>query len=360
MTHIDPRVLRYAPETSTLIALIASTEATIAALDVIHRNSTSSDKRLDARLAAQVHFAYTHRTMRRRSFVALALLLAVVALVPAMALATQDLRDGVYPLRAIHAASRPGAVEIDAPASRAGRWAEPDGSAIRTQKILLYARDNGNTQYVLDVRSATSSPSACGGGILSIGGDVVISESYGSGPAECSMSFEIDRPFAMRVATALSVVRQDRTAIGQALVGRFSTPQATYPPGQPIEIVLTIENPSTAPAITWRRGGRNRGARDNQFSIMITRDGAPVAPLSAPDSGGRSQMLPLAPGARQEVRAPLASWGDVSRPGRYVVECRYETELAPDGVDPYDDAQRGAMWDRAFTGTVSFTVRRNP
>lgn len=55
MTPIDPRVLRYAPETSTLMTLIASAEATIAALDVIHPNDDFDELMSDeARLAGRV------------------------------------------------------------------------------------------------------------------------------------------------------------------------------------------------------------------------------------------------------------------------------------------------------------------
>ncbi|MCC7534714.1 MAG: hypothetical protein IT379_00795 [Deltaproteobacteria bacterium] len=274
---------------------------------------------------------------------------------PSFAFATQALRDGVFVLRASHTQSRPGTVEISFGRLR-GQWAQP-GRMLRRDKVLLYARNNANTEYALDVRRNVRSASECGQGLLSLGGRTVASGSYGSGPTECSLFFELDRAFADEAARRWNVRRQDRSPVGERATADFAPSRARYARGEAVEIVVTLRNPADAPAIQWQRGGRQRGPRDNQFSFRIRRDGQPVTPIEAFDFGGLAGFIALPPGGTAEVRTPVAPWGDVSLPGRYEVECTYETVLVPGGVQPWTDDAYGSMWDRTFTGRVTFEVR---
>jgi hypothetical protein len=284
---------------------------------------------------------------------ALALVAAAVTIGANLARANPPPADGVFPIAAELSAPRPDALEV---AGRRGPvWIVP-GPALTPSRVLVYARDNANTAFALDVRTARAS-AACERGLLVLGGHPVLSESWGGDSRECSLDFELDAPTAARAAAAFHTTRQDRAPLGAHVVSRFTATRARYARGAPVEIVLRLESPPGSPTVGWQRGGSNRGPRDNQFSFTITRDGQPVPLLDAMDFGGLSMFEQLPAGAHAEVRTELAPWADLSRPGHYVVECRYETTLVPGGVDPYTDTTRGQVWDAAFTGQVTFDVR---
>lgn len=283
-----------------------------------------------------------------------AMLLVVLAL-PSFAFATQTLVDGVYALRRLHERSRPGTVEVTE-GTRRGQWAEP-ARRLRADRTLLYSTSNDNTRYALDVRRNVRSARDCGEGLLSVLGRTVASSSYGSGPQECSLHFELDRAVADAVARRFAVRRQDRSPVGETVTGTFRTERARYAPGEDVVVVLTLANPAGSGVVQWQRGGRQRGPRDNQFSFRVTRDGQVVTPIEAFDFGGLTGFMELAPGASFEVRTPLAPWADLGARGRYEVECTYETVLMPGGVQPWRDDTRGAGWDRTFHGRASFEIR---
>ena len=283
----------------------------------------------------------------RPSLLCLALCATSVA-----AFAQTTATDGAYTVRAFHDREQPGAIAVTS--SRGGSWATL-AARIPPTRALLVARDNGNSQFALGVDYARTG--SCDEGVLRLGANAFAASSWGSSPEVCSFTFELTAPLATLAASVFRVTRQDRHPVAERVTGTFITPHASYRAGDTIEIVLTLLNPPGAPRVLRHAGGRQRGPRDNQFSFRITRDGVAVAPIEGWDFGGISSYTPLDPGDNAGVRATLDRWGDISVPGRYVVECTYETQFSPDGARPYDDAQRGAIWDRVFLGTVVFHVR---
>jgi hypothetical protein len=229
------------------------------------------------------------------------------------------------------------------------------GARIRPVRTLLYAAQNDNARYRLMV--FYGQPGSCGDALLTLGTDAIPNRSLGANEQNCTVSFVLTRALADRAAAALRIPRQDRSPLGEAITGTFAPSARRARRGAPVEVVLTIESPAATPTVGWERGGRSRGPRDNQFSLRIERNGQPVPPIEAQDLGGPFDYQPLSAGTTAEVRAPVAAWGDISRPGRYVVHCRYETSFVPDGIDPSDDTHRGAVWDRVFEGTIRFQVR---
>lgn len=280
----------------------------------------------------------------------LVVLLALV--VPSLALGQPTTRDGFYEVRNLHPAARAGTI----PVTRGTRTQHAElGARLTTKTIAIYARDNGNTRFALWAR--TERRPTCPRAVLRAGPDAVVVESWGGDAEACTLDFELDASQAARVAAALHVPREDRHPIGEQLTGTFAASRRVYRRGEPVEIVLTIANPAGAPSVSRQQGGRQRGLRDNQFAFRITRNGTALAPVEAPDFGGISQRLAVAPSTSGQVRTALAPWGDLGRPGRYSVACSYETELSPTGVDPFTDGHRGEVWDRRFEGTVTFEIR---
>jgi len=266
--------------------------------------------------------------------------------------ASNALADGVY--RVVDEQS-----DVDARTVTASRGGTPTtvqlGAPIHPTRVLLFSTMNDNSSFDLYVwyRDKNSAP-----GLLVMGSTMLLSNGSGSDSTGVMVGFRLTPAEATTAATILRTRRQDRHPVGDLVVGTFAPSKNRYVgPNDLVEIVFTMKNPATAPAIKYRHGGAQRGPRDDQFAFTITRDGVPVPPIAAMNFGGLSSMPPLAPGASVEIRTPLAGWGDITPKGHYVVECSWTTELAPGDADPYADDQRGAMWDRVFTGRTSFDVR---
>ncbi|MBN8609120.1 MAG: hypothetical protein J0L92_00935 [Deltaproteobacteria bacterium] len=288
----------------------------------------------------------------------LALVVALVVTVGQPALA--DSTDGLYLLASEHTSPVPAALATHTP--QGPRYVVP-GARLPSPEVFISAQDNANTTFAVGVQYAhppgVTTGDQCTRAILRFGRETLVSHGWGGDSDSCDTSFIVDAATASRIATALHVTRLDRHPIGENVVGTFATVRRSYRVGEPIEVVLTMDNPAGSPSVAWVRGGANRGPRDDQFDFTITRDGRQVARLEAMNFGGLSQMDELAPGARDEARAFLAPWADLSQPGHYEVRCSFRTMFSPAGVDPYDTTTgRAEHWDRTFTGTIRFDVTR--
>ncbi len=282
------------------------------------------------------------------------LLVSVVLLSGSTASALQSLHDGAYAIRATHTTSTPGTVEVHQ--RQSSEWIEP-GAPLQPTAVRVYATSNANDAFTLDLRYPSHGGSSCERGLLSLGGEARVSDSWGGDATACSIDFQLDPGRAALAATVFHTTRQERHPIGMHVTGTFATPRRSYPAGAPIEIVVTLTSPPGSPTVQWQRGGSNRGPRDNQFSFSITRDGQPVPLLDGMDFGGLSQLLALPAASSAEVRTELAPWADLGQPGHYVVECSYATIFVPDGVELHGETTMGEIWDRTFTSSVSFDVR---
>ncbi len=229
------------------------------------------------------------------------------------------------------------------------------GKRIRPQRAVLFADDNANTEFQLLVwyRDGQASDE----GILVLGTKRLPSSGYGSDSTSSNVDWQLFPDDAKAAAALFHVPRQERHPIATLVTGTFAPTQKTYTSGQAVEIVLTLANPATADAVKYTRGGRQRGPRDDQFSFVLTRNGVPLAPIPAFNFGGLSSMPELLPGGQAQISTPLAGWGDVTVRGHYVVDCQWESAFSPANVDPYDDQHRGDIWDKTFSGPVTFDVR---
>jgi hypothetical protein len=275
------------------------------------------------------------------------LLLVVLGLTSAL-VGAQSM-DGLFLQGRRYDTPQLGAVRVDV-GFEAGRFAER-GAPITPDRVVVYARDNANTRFALDARH----PAPCGSALLILGGRVIAGNSHGRDDNGCSAHLELGLEDASRAARFFGVPRQDRHPIGEHLIGSFATSKRRYAVGETVEVTVTLRNPGMP--VRWQRGGRNRGPRDDQFDFVVRRNGHVVPRIEAYNFGGLSTYRPLATGESATVSTALAPFADLAAPGRYEVECRYETVLVPTDRDPHDDGSRGAAWDRAFVGVVHFEIR---
>jgi len=197
-----------------------------------------------------------------------------------------------------------------------------------------------------------SSGALCGSAILQLDDMLIGSAGTSEGASECKQSFRLNRVQAARAEGIFNVTRKDRHEIGEKLIATFSV-------SPKFELVVRIENPSGATSVRWSRNGSQRGLRDNQFSMRVTCDGKSLTVIDSPPFAGSfiSTLGLLRPGESVELRAPISSWCDISRPGQYVVQGAFGTELFGAGDEWPSGSGHSDQWDRTFQGTVTLSVR---
>ena len=193
---------------------------------------------------------------------------------------------------------------------------------------------------------------------LRLDNDWWASQGTGRDNQQTTTTFTLDRAAARRIADAFGIAVHERTKLDDGV--RYSwriPPKATMDKTAPIPIVLRIENTGKA-VVGVQLGGRQRGARDNQFVFSIARNGKPVAIKDAPDFGGRSTIGKLEPGKHLDVTCPdLRAWADLDLPGYYTIDARWESELVKDARFSTTAAERADVWDIAATGQGSILVQ---
>jgi hypothetical protein len=277
------------------------------------------------------------------SFIEMVKTLAALLVCVSTVLAQEPGASGVYTIMRYEQSAGPGLREVRTAWSL---YFVSLGSLLPVKDVEIHGSNNANSMYNAVVRYSWTS---CGGTVLQLDGALIGSNGSSEG-ADCTRSFSLTRAQAARAEVFFGVTRRDRHEIGAKLRSKFSVSPA-------FELVVRIENPAGEPPVHWVLGGSQRGLRDNQFSMRITRDGQPLAVIDAPSMGGISALDTFKPGETVELRAPISSWGDISRPGRYVVQGTFYTELSPIGVSRQGCLACGDRWDRSFQGTVTFQVR---
>ena len=227
---------------------------------------------------------------------------------------------------------------------------------INATNLRLYSTSNDNDRYRFAATVRGSSFEL----VLVLDGAVITSAGSSVVARETTVDFSVDRARAERISRAFAIARLDRSPLGARLEGRFSTERSRLSVGDVVRVQLVVRNAEGAEGVQWQVGGRQRGPRDNRFRFRVRRDGALLVERPGMDFGGPTFFTALAAGATATMTADLSAWADLSAPGRYRVECSYETTLAPEGVDPFSAEQRHRVWDRRFEGVVEFELTASP
>jgi hypothetical protein len=224
------------------------------------------------------------------------------------------------------------------------------------REIVMLSDSNDNQQFLLWVVLPVQHENDFQ--YLRLDGDWWASQGTGRDNQQTTTTFMLDRAAARRVADAFGIPVHERTKLDDGV--RYSwriPPKATMDKTAPIPVVLRIENAGQA-VLGVQLGGRQRGARDNQFVFAIARNGKPVAIKDAPDFGGRSTIGKLEPGKHLDVACPdLRAWADLDLPGYYTIDARWESELVKDARFSTTAVERADVWDIAPTGQGSILIQ---
>jgi hypothetical protein len=185
--------------------------------------------------------------------------------------------------------------------------------------------------------------------LLLVDGAPIASVGSGGGSGRWTVDFALDRSRADSVSRILGVTRQDRIPIGERVGARFAPASTRCHREGPLVIVVHIENPIDAPAVSLETGGMRFFfvAYRGDECVAETQPGISTAPLF---------FKTLGAGDAIDDELDLAGrW--LQTPGRHVIACRYETRIAAAGASPYDLPRAAAhVWDRTFVGSVEIEI----
>lgn len=121
---------------------------------------------------------------------------------------------------------------------------------------------------------------------------------------------------------------------GHRMMAKFIRSKSRYKAGEPVELGFKITNVGDAP-FAFQQGGKQRGARDNQFTFSAEEVGEKMLPdIGSPrHMGGLSSYTKLSPGESVEILVDLSNWFNFECGKHYRIYGSYWMELVdPDGI----------------------------
>lgn len=171
------------------------------------------------------------------------------------------------------------------------------------------------------------------------------SDRNADGTVDLSCSIRGEK-MAQKVATYLKAPLQLRKNPGHRFDVRWSPDKESYQSGDAVALTMEIRNVGNKP-FTFRVGGQQRGARDNQFRFLAYRsggDGKAVPDTGDPsNSGGKASCQTLNPGEAFKKSVTLDRWLTLTDPDTYRITGLFELEL-------HDPLLGVAIWDDLAAG----------
>ena len=249
---------------------------------------------------------------------------------------------------------QPGAKTITAHRSAGRTTLAVPQTRVTPRSIDITSVKNDNSQFTMWVVFPRQKDTDV---LVHADGSWLVSESYGHDDTASQASFLLDRATALRMAKALGVPLGERTPLDEGLEASWSFPaKASALNKDPVTVKLVVKNAGKT-TVGFVIGGRQRGPRDNRFSFSVSRNGTPVKILEAHDFGGISYYKQLKPGESVDLSVDLRSWAELSLPGHYQIDARYDGELAKDGKMPATAAERKNLWDLTLLGRGGILVQ---
>jgi len=228
--------------------------------------------------------------------------------------------------------------------------------AFGTAKVTSVANDN--SLYRLDLTNAGPfSPevqlpvlAVCLDGIcLSV---VSQSDPHPDGTVDL-IAYVPGQEVAERVAKSLGIKARARQHPGHILVARWKPMTLSYGLGEPLVLRMEIENVGQK-TVCFQDGGRQRGARNNQFAFIAHRglgSGPAIPDTGDPQHfGGMGNHRTLGPGEVFKKEVDVTKWFKFEKPGSYKLTCLYQTEL-------FERDVTFAIWDEYVVGDCIVVVR---
>lgn len=213
---------------------------------------------------------------------------------------------------------------------------------LAVQKASLSSCNNQNSQFHLSVTIPYDAKLDGSRYLLLVDGTAYRAQGWGSSGAESStLDFYVSgEQFVNQVAKHLAIQRVLRRHPGHHLRVSFVPDKAKFAVGEEVTVKLEIANVGGEP-VAFRKGGRNRAARDNQYVFSAFLGGKPVADIGTNQHfGGLSVRRVLKPSEVFEDRISLGKWFALDKAGIYEVHGSYYLDFN----DPATESN-GTIWE---------------
>lgn len=223
---------------------------------------------------------------------------------------------------------------------------------IRVMRSVLYSEDNANSRFILNIWISHAALAAAPSMPFAL---VVSGRAYVSGGGSSSDDVPVDFRIsggenAEQVARYLDTTVNYRRHPKHELLVEFIPRKERFRIGDEVRVKLRVTNVGNN-AVSFLKGGRNRGVRDNQYAFSAWLFGRQVRDIGSNiDHGGIGVMRVLAPGEVFADEVSLNMWFSFDQPGRYEVHGSYLLDFS----DP-DGESFGIMWTDYVS--ADFTVR---
>jgi hypothetical protein len=150
-----------------------------------------------------------------------------------------------------------------------------------------------------------------------------------------------------KVAAVLQTKPIERKHPGHQLRVSWRPVQESYKAGEAVLLELTIENVGTT-TVRFIEGGKQRGARDNQFGFTAFAGsgfGKPIPDTGDPTNfGGLGAFRELKPNDVFQKQVDISKWFQFEAPDTYLITGMYELELQE------KDFGARVLWEEFATG----------
>lgn len=149
---------------------------------------------------------------------------------------------------------------------------------------------------------------------------------------------------------------RERHHPGHRMQVAFVPAKKEFTEGEPVDVKLRITNVGDS-SFAFQQGGKQRGARDNQFAFSARGlDGKAVPDVGNPQHmGGLNGIVTIKPGESHEIPVDLAKWFSFQKGGHYRILGSYEMDF----FDPADNDLFGfCLWHDYATAEFGIKMQK--
>ena len=224
-------------------------------------------------------------------------------------------------------------------------------------KPSLTSTTNDNSLYRLDLEGAGPFPDVAGPPHLALylGGfcQSFVSTSDRRPDGSMDLTCYVPGDVAAKLAARLGIEPRARKHPGHQFVVRWQSVKRSYRAGEPVMVRLELTNVGQV-TVRFHEGGRQRGARDNQFAFLAHHRlgyGQALPDTGDPQHhGGMAAMRTLGPGETFTKQVDVTKWFQFPEPDTYGLTCLYEVELSEPNV-------KYPIWDEYVVGKCYVTIK---
>jgi hypothetical protein len=235
----------------------------------------------------------------------------------------------------------------------------------RFGKASMFAVTNDNQRFALDLKGAGPIPDKRTAPYFAVvlDGYVMAVAGHTDPHPDATMDFGA-QVFGVEAAQAveqrLKIEARRRSHPGHRLLTTWSPAKPSNRVDEPVTLQMQIKNVGDKP-VSFRVGGQQRGARDNQFRFLAYRSGGfgkAIPDIGDPTNfGGLSGWRDLKPGEVFSHEVNLGKWFKFTEADSYRITGLYELEL----FDLKPDGSHGeTIWEDFAIGECTVHVEAQP